>query len=161
MRVVRERRKKTKEQRLREKKQKHKRYHEVLKHDPVYKAKVTTATRNWQTNFPEKYILSKTKSKCKLYDIPFNLELSDIVIPKLCPVLGTKLLSGKDTLGVGASDRNLASIDRIVPDLGYTKGNIQIISMRANVMKSDSKEEDLVKFAKWILNTYEISCSDS
>lgn len=159
MRVIRKRKPKTKEQRLREKEHKYKRYHEKMKFDSEYKAKVSEATRNWQTNFPEKYILSKTKAKCKKYNIPFDLELSDIIIPEYCPILGTKLLVGKDTKGKHAH-RDLASIDRVDPTLGYVKGNIQVISMLANMMKTNGEKEDLVNFARWIFKYYKISSSD-
>lgn len=160
MRVIRIRKPKNKEQRQREKEQKFKRYHEVLKYDSAYKAKVSGATRNWQIRFPEKYILSRTKSKCKKEDIPFNLKLSDIIIPEFCPILGIKLLTN-DEVRSGTSKWNTASIDRINPKLGYIRGNIQIISLRANMMKTDSTEEDLIKFAKWIYKYYKISSSDS
>lgn len=160
MRVTRKRKSKTKEQRQREKEQKFKRYHEVLKHDPIYKFKISCATRKWQVKYPEKYILSRTKSKCKKYNIPFNLELSDIIIPEYCPILGIKLLIGQESY-TKTSKWNTASIDRITPELGYVKGNIQIISMRANLMKTDSTEEDLIKFADWIYKYYKISSSDS
>lgn len=130
-----------------------------MKFDSEYKAKVSAATRNWQTNFPEKYILSKTKAKAKKYNLPFDLELSDIVIPEMCPVLGVKLLVGKETKGNHAN-ANLASIDRLIPSLGYVKGNIQIISMQANMMKTDANREELLKFADWIYKFYKISSSD-
>lgn len=160
MRVIRKRKPKTKEQRLREKEQKFKKYHEVLKYDPVYKAKISKATRRWQAKFPEKYILSRTKAKCKKFSIPFDLKLEDIVIPEFCPILGVKLLIGQESY-TKTSKWNTASVDRINPLRGYTKENIQVISMRANMMKTDSTTEDLIKFANWIYKTYEISSSDS
>jgi len=35
------------------------------------------------------------------------------------------------------------SMDKIIPALGYVKGNIQIISMRANRIKSNATTEEL------------------
>ena len=65
--------------------------------------------------------------------IPFDMEPSDLAdMPELCPVLGCKL--DYDRRG----DRRLwASVDRIIPALGYVKGNIRIISMAANLAKLD------------------------
>jgi hypothetical protein len=42
------------------------------------------------------------------------------------------------------------SIDRINPKLGYVEGNIQIISHKANRMKSNASVEELKLFARWV-----------
>jgi len=90
----------------------------------------------------EKRILSRIKSRAKGYNIPFNLELSDIIIPDICPVLGIKI---KSIVGGGTNQYGSASVDRIIPDLGYTKGNIRVISQRANLLKSNATIEELEK----------------
>ena len=65
----------------------------------------------------------------------FDIEEKDVVIPEYCPVLGIKLESGvgKGKWFLDASP----SIDRIDPTKGYTKGNVQVISWRANALKRD------------------------
>ena len=66
----------------------------------------------------------------------FNLELSDIKIPSHCPILGIPLVS---VVGCGMGSikarNNSPSIDRIDNTKGYVKGNVTIISMRANDLK--------------------------
>ena len=37
------------------------------------------------------------------------------------------------------------SLDQIVPGLGYVKGNVQVISHRANTLKSDGTLEEFKK----------------
>jgi hypothetical protein len=82
--------------------------------------------------------------------IPSNLTLEDLVIPKFCPILGIELeVGGKDSS---------PSIDRIFPQLGYVKGNVQIISMRANRIKADSTPDELKKVADYMQR---ITCQNS
>lgn len=105
----------------------------------------------YRVNFPEKGLLSKSKSNAKRHGQDFNLELSDIVIPKHCPLLGCELTYKQNNGRVWTN----ASIDRVDNSKGYVKGNIQIISDLANRMKQDASVEQLVNFAKGVLKKYE------
>ena len=63
-----------------------------------------------------------------------------------CPALGIDLLFGKDT-----ASPNSPSIDRLIPELGYIKTNVAIISMRANRIKSDAIDPaELRMVADWL-----------
>ena len=42
------------------------------------------------------------------------------------------------------------SLDRIIPELGYVKGNVVFISMRANSIKQDATEQELYLVADWL-----------
>lgn len=71
--------------------------------------------------------------------LPFTIQLEDIKIPDICPLLGIKLVRD-------FSDRSSApSLDRVIPELGYTKENIRVISMKANTMKRDLSIEFIEK----------------
>jgi hypothetical protein len=69
----------------------------------------------------------------------------DIVWPKRCPLLGVKI----DYFSPKQSDRS-PSFDQIRPGKGYIKGNVQIVSLRANRIKSDATPEELQKIAKYM-----------
>lgn len=93
----------------------------------------------------EAILLQSTKARAKKLGLEHDLELSDIVIPKHCPLLGVELI-----LSQGKPSANSASVDRIDSTKGYTKDNIQIISYKANAMKSNASREELQRFADWI-----------
>ena len=97
----------------------------------------------------------RIKSRAKKYGIPFDLEASDILLPDVCPVLGIPLvfthLSGKPT----GYRPNAPSVDRVVPSLGYTKGNVKVISAKANLLKNDGtieEHEKVLLYMKGLLN---------
>jgi predicted DNA binding CopG/RHH family protein len=83
-----------------------------------------------------KRILSRVKSRAAAKNIPFNLDVSDIVVPDVCPVLGIEIFTQP---GLGTNQPNSPSLDRMVPELGYVKGNVRVISNRANLLKSNAE----------------------
>ena len=87
-----------------------------------------------------KRIYTRIKSRAKLNNIPFNLEIEDIVVPQHCPVLGIPIHS---VYGGGTNQNNSPSVDRINPKGGYVKGNVRVISNRANLLKSNASIEEL------------------
>ena len=108
-----------------------------------------------------KHIFRVTKKRALDNDIPFNLTEHDFIIPDVCPILDIPLFRGK-----GSMSNNSPSIDKIIPELGYIKGNVWIISMRANRLKSDLSKEDLIKFCTKLLKKIENieivdNCEDS
>ena len=76
--------------------------------------------------------------------IPFDLTISDLYpLPEVCPVLGIPLSYGG---GHGAADNSMA-LDRIDPSKGYVKGNVVMVSQRANRIKNDATPAELRKIA--------------
>lgn len=114
---------------------------------PENKTKKQIQARNYLENNIEKVILSRTKKRAMQSNLPFNLTISDIIIPKICPILEIPLF-----IGTKESYKNSPSIDKIIPELGYVQGNIKIISMLANMMKNSADVDLLTKFSKNILN---------
>lgn len=110
--------------------------------------KIIKRINDFRTNNLEKYIFQRTKARAKTDNIEFNIEISDIIIPEYCPYLKIKL----DMVN-GAKGRqdNAPSIDRIDSTRGYVKGNIEIISDKANRMKNNATARELLEFALSII----------
>lgn len=103
-----------------------------------------------QTGWKEEYrqrIWQGAQYRAKKLNISFNIDLGDINIPDYCPVLGIQL---KPTKGGFGRNRAAPSIDRINPSLGYIKGNIAIISWRANRIKNNYTSNELRMVADWL-----------
>lgn len=95
---------------------------------------------------------SQTAQYCMFYDarkraisqnVPFEIAPEDIQIPEVCPILGIVLSSA------GPRDHR-PSLDRVVPSRGYTASNIQVISFRANRIKSDASASELLAIAAYV-----------
>lgn len=107
--------------------------------------------RQYSSDNHAKILLYACKKRAEKKGIPFNLGIEDVVIPVLCPLLGTPLTKIQ---GKGKVDSN-ASIDRIDPTLGYVKGNVWVISHLANRMKNSATIEQLITFSKKVLIKYD------
>jgi hypothetical protein len=92
------------------------------------------------------HMLKRAEKRAKDRGIPFDITVSDIVIPEICPILNIKLEIGK---GKGPSDSS-PSLDRIDPSKGYVEGNVMVISMRANKIKSDVLIEDIERVLEYL-----------
>jgi hypothetical protein len=73
---------------------------------------------------------TQAKSRARKFNRPFNIEVSDIIIPDICPLLGVPIFRNVDKVG-----SNSPSVDCIIPELGYTKGNVWVVSYKANTVK--------------------------
>jgi len=119
-----------------------------------YQAKSTQKLKIWRYANPERCLHLNIKSRAKRMGTEFNLDWQDIDIPILCPALGIPILVGtNDGMKTGPSPHS-PSVDRIDNDKGYIKGNIQVLSHKANTMKNSASPQQLVRFAYWILRTY-------
>jgi hypothetical protein len=96
-------------------------------------------------------MLKRAQKRAQEKNIIFDLLIDDIHIPEFCPILGIKLLVGKSQ---GPDDFS-PSLDRIIPEKGYTKTNVKVISMRANRMKSTATIQDVENILIYLKsNTY-------
>lgn len=91
-------------------------------------------------------MLGSAKARAKKGGLPFNLELADIVIPTVCPLLGIPIVEGHLKGKQGPSPGS-PSLDRLRPERGYVKGNVWVISHRANVIKQNATPDELERIA--------------
>jgi hypothetical protein len=102
------------------------------------KARRDSLTTHGMSGTKEYEMLCQAKKRSKKKGLSFNLEISDIQIPERCPLLGIEIwFSGQ--VQTAASP----SLDRINSALGYVKGNVWVISHRANTIKSNATLEEI------------------
>lgn len=110
--------------------------------DHVTKQTIILTSKDYQ-----RILFERVKKSAKKRKLEFSLTIDDIIIPKYCPLLEIKLTY---ELTYETKD-SYFSIDRINSNLGYVKGNIQVISFKANTMKSNATKEELLIFSKNII----------
>jgi hypothetical protein len=96
-------------------------------------------------------VLDGARSRAKRDGVPFDITREDIIFPEYCPILGIKLEHGK-----GVQSDCSPTLDRFIPEAGYVRGNINVISARANRMKSDASIEEISKLLDWMIKTQTI-----
>ncbi len=89
------------------------------------------------------------KERAKKHSLPFNLDLEDIVIPEYRPVISyIKINKSNKVVSMDSP-----TLDRLIPELGYVKGNVQVISHRANSIKSNATYDEIQLVADWLRET--------
>lgn len=99
----------------------------------------------------KKAMLSSARSRARSKNLDFNIDVSDIELPEVCPLLGIPL-------SINASNKEFSySLDRIDSSKGYVRGNVWVISDRANRLKNNATLEELdmlvtnlKKYTHWI-----------
>ena len=109
------------------------------------KASENARSRAYHAEHPEQFMVTCAAGRARRAGVPCTITPADIVIPKVCPVLGITM-----TRGSGRHIDSSPSLDRIIPELGYVPGNVAVISWRANRIKSDASAEELQKISAWV-----------
>lgn len=84
---------------------------------------------------PERALFDCAKQRAKKNGREFSITVDDIIIPEFCPVLNIPLKK--------YDNKSAPSLDRIVNSKGYIKGNVRVISRRANSLKGDMSVDDI------------------
>jgi hypothetical protein len=91
-------------------------------------------------------MLRDARYRAKRDGIAFDISLEDLLMPAVCPILGIPL---KAKTGSPGAHANSPSIDRIDSSRGYLRGNVWVISHKANTLKGNGTLEQLVRVGKW------------
>ena len=108
-----------------------------------------TDRENYRTDNTLQRQFNTRKQSALRNGILFSIKFEDIEQPEYCPVLGIKLNYGWS--GEGLRDDAKATIDKLVPELGYVPGNVFVISWRANKLKNDMtiiELENILRYMK-------------
>lgn len=92
--------------------------------------------------------LAKARERAKLNNVPIDIDLAylESIATDKCPIFNHDFVWGQ---GNGKHPYR-ASLDRIIPELGYIKGNVVFISLKANTVKNDVTEKELYAIADWL-----------
>src|SRR5262249_53413260 len=60
-------------------------------------------------------------------------------------VFGIRLFTGQSK-----QKENSATLDRIIPSKGYVRGNVVVVSWRANHLKNNATPDEIRRLAEWI-----------
>lgn len=114
-----------------------------------YANKVLCSQRrqDYRKRNPERNLWYKAKARAKSEGYAFNIEIDDIVIPDTCPILGILLVPGQ-----GKVTESSPSLDKVDPSKGYTKGNVRVISHKANSYKRDMSFKDIEALFNYMKN---------
>lgn len=140
----------------------------------VNKSKANAATRKWYgthkghvrkkqreyENTPQGWIVRQVaairyRAKANNWEFDLDTEYLKSLMVSHCPALGYELAYSILPGNNYKKRREAASVDRIDSTKGYVRGNVQIISWQANLMKQNATVQELELFAHWVLQTKE------
>lgn len=115
--------------------------------DPDYRAKVAADGRRWRATIGGRRdlraaeMLTGARDRARKDGFPFDLTVADVLAAwfAACPYCG-------DAFGPRKSN-TCASLDKIVPALGYVAGNIVVVCNQCNWRKGDMAITDLRNLA--------------
>ncbi len=113
------------------------------------KTETSEWTKKKRKENPPRFLYYAAKRRAKLQNIEFSITEEDIreIYPEdnLCPILKISIAPNE-----GKMKDNSPSLDRIVPSKGYIKGNILVISYKANRIKNDATPEELEQVSNFM-----------
>ncbi|MGO9358057.1 MAG: hypothetical protein ACLP1D_10325 [Xanthobacteraceae bacterium] len=102
----------------------------------------------WRRENVARELLRNAKSRASKLGLEFDITIDDVFVPAWCPVLGIPLFVNPEERS-GACP-NSPTLDRIDNLKGYVRGNVAVISWRANRLKSDGSLEEHELVTAWL-----------
>jgi hypothetical protein len=101
------------------------------------------AMQRYRGRDPAAHLWREAKRRAEKNGLEFSIEIVDIHVPDVCPIFGTELVTGgsRETLD------DAPALDRIENHKGYVRGNIWVISHRANSAKRDLSIQEFCHMA--------------
>ena len=91
------------------------------------------------------------QARAKKKKLEFSIKYEDVFIPEYCPILGIKIDKFlEDTSQSHESRASSPSLDRVDSSKGYIKGNVSVMSYRANILKGQGTAQQHRLIANWI-----------
>ena len=98
---------------------------------------------------PEVRALHGARARAKEKELPINIDIEYLrdIWPEddKCPALDIEFRQGNNGISLDSSP----SLDRIVPELGYIKGNVQWISKLANQIMSSATPDQVIQVGNY------------
>lgn len=94
------------------------------------------------------------RHRAKKSSIPFDVTFLDFDIPEVCPLRGVAF-----KVGTGQHTEDSPTLDRKDPRRGYVKGNVWVISHKANRLKGQLTPNELRTFCENVLALDWITCT--
>ena len=110
-----------------------------------HRAADKTSYHKDKESYPERILLNTARYRANIKKVDFQITLEDVSIPEFCPILNIPLVAG-----AGVLHDNSPTLDRIIPEKGYIPGNVQVISYRANRIKSDGTIAEHRQVSEWM-----------
>lgn len=116
-------------------------------HDRILALRQVNPKLMWAKN-----ALSSARHRARKLNLPCDLTAEFIrsIASDRCPALGIELCYPVGRPGTTKRSHASATIDRLIPSLGYVQGNVAGISSKANLIKNDGTAAEIALVAVWL-----------
>lgn len=108
------------------------------------KDRAAASSRAYRQRSLARGLVAGARRRAQEHGLPFDLTEADIEVPTHCPVLGIPLV-----VNAGRSRADSPTLDRIIQSRGYVRGNVIVVSHRANTIKNDATLEELERVTEF------------